>query len=499
MAQAVRLILGLAVMISMITLATFEHMSLMFADNVFVTFGVPDDTRHSQVRVSSSNTSNTRIQRPSAWWHPYTPERASVCLYGDIRFFLTENSTDVFAKELLSFLTEVALRSFDEAVVTSGKVHIMIPVTKLQPHFLDWQDLDRQVAPILQQYRNLQVDFSPGAYDAQRVAFGKTTCAWVVSVKLDADDILAPGYIDWIVEKVIPSLDRGAIVASRRLPRLHYGFDRCYANRNTVYAEPGLNTTCPYWSGWAVGQTRIFRRDVFEALGMPFKSDAHAIALSDLRSAVFTRILNEKPPSFLRRDFELAKDFNSFRATDTEMEKKTGIKMIESTDAGFGPAGFYMKSPLSSHFPFMSVTNLHHCSRETWDAAVTNATVLNTVKGNFSYMFDWGRKSNVTFYHMCRSSTIFQKDRMWHRSVGNATCEEAEHRFQTILYAAATTSVGIAKRVAIARLLKYFPRRSSVAPKSQERNMRGTESPKSRKHRRRRKGGRHPRRKPLKY
>ena len=39
----------------------------------------------------------------------------SACLYGDMRFFLSENSTDIFASELLSFLGEVALRSFQDS------------------------------------------------------------------------------------------------------------------------------------------------------------------------------------------------------------------------------------------------------------------------------------------------------------------------------------------------------------------------------------------------
>jgi hypothetical protein len=62
---------------------------------------------------------------------------------------------------------------------------------------------------------------------------------------------------------------------------------------------------------------------------------------------VYTKILNEIPPSYLDADFEIAKNYSWFDGADAEMERKTRIKMVETTDAGFGPAGIYMKTPLS--------------------------------------------------------------------------------------------------------------------------------------------------------
>lgn len=317
-----------------------------------------------------------------------TTDPPSVCFYGDTRFFLSENSTYVFAKELLTFLGEVALRSFNEALST-GKIHVMIPITKVQPHFADLQDLVQFVKPLVEKYEHLNIDFSTEAYNTTAGLFNTTNCEWVVSVKLDADDVLAPGYLDWIADKIIPTLDRGALVASRRLPRLNYGFNRCYANpKKGLQGNMGTHATCPYWTGWSVGQTRIFRRDVFEALGMPFQSDPHALALSKLRSAVFWKILKKEPPASLKSDFKLAKNFTLFNSKEAEMENATGIKMVETTDGGFGPAGIYMKTPMSSHFPFGKVRTFARCSPDKWAEAVSNATTLNTIKGTYDYLYD---------------------------------------------------------------------------------------------------------------
>jgi hypothetical protein len=329
-----RLVIGLALIAVLALLTAVDQIAHMELSQRQLT--LPDWTLHR----------GQRPHRPEAVGHehPTTPvgvssqdgSALSVCFYGDTRFFLSENSTAVFAKELVTFLGEVALRSFNDAL-TSGKIHVTIPVTDVQPHFVDWQDLVQFVTPMVEKYDKLQVDFAPHAYTTIAETFRhETTCDWVVSVKLDADDILAPGYLDWVVKEILPTIERGAIVASRRLPRLNYGFNRCYANPKAgLVGKLGTHATCPYWAGWATGQTRIFRRDVFLALGMPFQSDPHAIALSVLRSQVYTKILNEIPPSYLDADFEIAKNYSWFNSTDAEMERKTGIKMVETTDAGF--------------------------------------------------------------------------------------------------------------------------------------------------------------------
>jgi hypothetical protein len=93
------------------------------------------------------------------------------------------------------------------------------------------------------------VDFSKRAHANAARTFRTTDCEWVVSTKLDADDVVFPGFLDWIVQKIIPTLDRGALVGGQRMARLQMGFGHCKAN-----------TTFPpiHWPGEAMGQTRVF-------------------------------------------------------------------------------------------------------------------------------------------------------------------------------------------------------------------------------------------------
>lgn len=369
-----------------------------------------------------------------------TPPNSSgkVCFYGNTRFFLDKEATAVYSVEALTFLRDVALRSFNEALTraaagSNGKVNVLIPITQFEPHFANAQELIDFLQPVVKTYERLNVDFGANAYKTAATNFASNTdCDWFVSVKLDADDVLAPGYLDWVVQSVIPTLDRGAIVASRKLPRLNYGFGRCFVNpEKHFFKSMGQLDTCPYYNGWSVGQVRVLRRDVFLALGMPFDSDAHAVNLSVLRAGVVEKILKRAPIPLLKRDFQLVKNFTLFQDTDAEMEELTGIKMVETTEAGFGPAGIYMKTPLSSHFPFNEYPTYPECTPEVWTDAIANATMLNRIKGTFEYVYESGEKSKMTLLHLCKSSAVWRKERRsW---FGMKTCEDMDQHFQTLV------------------------------------------------------------------
>jgi hypothetical protein len=362
---------------------------------------------------------------------------SSICLFGTTRLFLSNESTTVFVQELLTFLGEVSLRSFQSAT-SEQTVTVLIPVTDEKPHFLDWNELAAFVQPMIKEYSRVIVDFSPNSYNESLRRVSTSNCEWIVSVNLDADDILVPGYIDWIINQILPTLDKGAIVASRRLPRLHYGFNRCNLDvKQGLLGKLGTWETCPYWSGWATGQTRILRRDIFESLDRPLHPVPHALALSQLRSAIITNLLKQIPPVYLHNDFELAKNYTLFESIDNEMELITGIKMIDSTDAGFGPAGIYTKTPLSSHFPFAEVSTYDYCSKEKWEEVISNANLLNQANQSYDYLYEWGQKSKITFYHMCKSSIMYKKERKFHGKFRETPCNIMEHQLQEELEAAA--------------------------------------------------------------
>jgi hypothetical protein len=68
------------------------------------------------------------------------------------------------------------------------------------------------------------------------------------------------------------------------MARLHVGFGRCTLETSE---GPGRH----FWSGLATEQTRISRRRVFEASGMPFEISDHSGALNVFRRDAFKKIL----------------------------------------------------------------------------------------------------------------------------------------------------------------------------------------------------------------
>jgi hypothetical protein len=70
----------------------------------------------------------------------------------------------------------------------------------------------------------------------------------------------------------------------------------------------------------------------------------------------------------------------------------------------------YVKSPLSSRFPFTDVSKFMQCSAETWEQAISNATQWDTLKkkGTSDYLYDWGQRSDMRLYDVCESSHFFK-------------------------------------------------------------------------------------------
>lgn len=352
-----------------------------------------------------------------------TAEYDDICFYGSTRFSLTKNATKAFAMNLVTVLRDIALRSYNEALTGKGKIRVHIPITKAYESYF------HSLLGSLDGYDKLQVDFSESAHQHAANAFRTTTCQWVVIVKLDADDVLFPGYLDWIVQKVIPTLDRGALVTSRELPVLSCGFNRCMSEYIAMN----------FFGGMSVGQTRVFRRDVFEALGMPFESPTHTSCWFVFRRAVFEHILKVKPPAVLRRPVppEVWRNFSLQESMDSDLEKATGIRTVETTSSGFGPAGIYLRTPLSGHFEYDKIlTRTQECTPQEWSRVITDATRSNVMKSKMAYVRNVIFAANMTLFDTCKSHKYFEID--W---FDKHTCEEMEASMRKALAKAATIQV----------------------------------------------------------
>lgn len=359
---------------------------------------------------------------------------SDVCFYGSTRFFFGQTTTKKFVMNFLTVLRDVSLRSFNEALIAKNKIHVLLPISSFKPHFQSVEDVIKFLKPVVDTYTKLEVTFTRNAHNFARRRFKKTSCKWVVITKLDADDVIFPGFLDWIAQKVIPTLDRGAVVGGQYMNRLVMGYDLCLVKSNVG----------PFhWPGEAMAQTRVIRRDVFLQLRTPFEAPAHTAALSSLRRAVFRLLFEgEQLPIPLEQKPNGARlKYSQEKLWDAQMENITGIRMVEPSLASdpFGPPSVYLKSPLSSHFLYENIGTMPRCTDSKWASAWDKALYQNAIKSNMDYIHTTLQRLNFSVYDTCKSHSYFAdffagtSNLAW---FGNATtCEEMEARLRKALKA----------------------------------------------------------------
>lgn len=369
-------------------------------------------------------------------------EYPHVCFYGSTNFYFHKNATRGFVIGLLTLLRDVALRSYNNALMGKGKVTVIIPIRSfvnqsfqetthhdLLPHFTSFQEIRDFMQPMVSRYDKLNIEFIPDTLGKAATQFLQTNCSWVVSTKLDADDFLVPGYLDWIAQKVIPSLEnddmRGALVSGRFIGKLEYGYGRCDVNTNEGPT---------HWPGESMGQTRVLRREVFEALGMPFEAPSHVKALTTTRRGVLEKILLIKEQHQLPEaltNMRIKRSYSLTSQHDSAMENITGIRMIETHQAGFGAPGVWLRTPLSSHLKYDRLKAASTCSVARWSEVIHEAMFMNGIKSQFDYVYDTLKVLNASLYDACKSSRTFPK---FNQDLMNgSTCEEMDRNWRSIL------------------------------------------------------------------
>ncbi|KAI2494387.1 hypothetical protein MHU86_20159 [Fragilaria crotonensis] len=388
---------------------------------------IPQSTIHRGVIVPDSATSTrTVIANNTA-----SLEYSDVCFYGSTRFFFDQNTTKQFVMNFLTVLRDVSLRSFNEALIAKNKVHVLLPISSFEPHFQSVDDIVNFLKPVVDTYTKLEVTFAPNAHEIAKQRFTETDCEWVVLTMLDADDVIFPGYLDWIAQKVIPTLNRGAVVGGQQMNHLQIGYDLCMVETDI---QPR------HWAGESTGQTRVIRRDVFDRLGNPFEAPTHTGTLTALRRKVFRMLFKDEPlpvSLLLRRKARL--NFTLQKLWDADLENITGIRMVEPslTSEPFGPPSVYLKSPLSAHFFYEKIVNMSRCTISEWASVWEKAMNQNVVKSNMDYIYTTLQGINFSIYDSCKSHSYFSEvfagtsNRAW---FGNATtCEEMEAKLRETL------------------------------------------------------------------
>lgn len=351
----------------------------------------------------------------------------SVCFMGFVPIRIMPNATKTFVTSMLEFAREISLRSFGDALTNGGGqvIHLRISFGgDLDAHFASWDEFCKYFMVLEDKYHNLKIYMedsrkkNPEGLKTWSRVPETLKCAWIFSTKLDADDVMMPGYLDWMRDEVVPKLRReeklGALVTTREnLPKILVAFDRCTA------LKPSKGQ---FWSGFSVGQTTIMRKDLFEKIR--FVQGGHYFILNKFRKIVMTKFLNQKVPSgFFPEDA----NFTQMEAADERIEEQSRIKLVDTYSSGFGTAGFYMHTLLSGHFRYTSLPRAAVCTEREWAKVMKKSAFINQdiTSQQLLYIRDGAQQIiKVTPNDLCESHQFFKERKL----TGNKTCAEDEMR-----------------------------------------------------------------------
>lgn len=196
-------------------------------------------------------------------------------------------------------------------------------------------------------------------------------CAWVAKIRLDADDVLAPGYLEYISnEIVVKKLEGtsttegrswlGALIASRKLNRVVLGKGVCEAKmmEGQVFA------------GWSVGQAIVVPVPVFVDLGYDIVGGDHTSVGQLLRNEVAHKVLHDadyssragRLPALNKSTNQMEDGIPNYNKAYDDLDATRSRVLIIDTNNTFGHVHPYLVTPLSGHFPWGELNELTPCT-----------------------------------------------------------------------------------------------------------------------------------------
>ena len=213
-------------------------------------------------------------------------------------------------------------------------------------------------------------------------------CAWVAKIRLDADDVLAPGYFEYISnEIVVKNLEGtlttegrswlGALIASRKLNRVVLGKGVCEAEM----MEGQL------FAGWSVGQAIVVPVSVFADLGYNIVGGDHTTVGQLLRNEVAHKVLHDadyssragRLPALSKSTNQTEDGIPDYNKAYDDLDATRSRVLIVDTNNTFGHVHPYLVTPLSGHFPWGELNELPRCT----------GPQKKKIQAGFSYSIDF--------------------------------------------------------------------------------------------------------------
>ena len=238
-------------------------------------------------------------------------------------------------------------------------------------------------------------------------------CAWVANVRLDVDDVLAPGYFEYISNNVV--VDKlegtttargesclGALVTSRTLNKLVLGKGICEANM----LEGNL------FAGSSVGQTAVTSVHAFSEMGYRIAGGGqHKTLCQRLRNEVARKVLHDadyssragRLPALNKTTNQMDDGFETYNEAYDQLDATRSRVLIFDRYETFGQVHPYLITPLSGHFPWGELSKLPPCT----------VSQRERITAGFGYDIDFAfagmtALESVELIDACRSNSFFQ-------------------------------------------------------------------------------------------
>jgi len=323
-----------------------------------------------------------------------------VCMLCHTRILIDNVGSDSerYYQKFFSYMNQVLIPSilrqceFHSSCPSIRSLYLLIMI---QGHIAG---LDKFIQDVSQMI-NIRVFHHTNRYDAIiRKIVDWDDCKWLSAVYIDGDDGFLDGYFHYVsselTRKLVQTLTmdgspwRGAVFASRSIPRLFIGKGRCdYGEQKTIYC-----------AGYSLGQGFILRRDVWEKMGrITTTRGLHTAFLSKFRNFIMQGLGFEKYHSeacngvWTNSDEQIAienKDAADSRIMfiDVAHEMSTGC--------------VYIMNPFASHFPWGTWQDLPVCGDEEKEVIQRNYPKNIEYFLNIADSFDF----NITFEEACRNN-----------------------------------------------------------------------------------------------
>jgi len=336
------------------------------------------------------------------------PEADGVCLFLETRIDVRTWTTEKWIKSFFSYMKNVIVKSIlrqCKGLNSCTSVKSFDLFIKLWGHHTQLTKFIEDVRQIV----STRVFLFSGRKHKISKAIGEivdeNNCKWLSTIYLDADDGLLDGYFDYVTSEITNKLLhtntvhgtnwRGAVFASRYIPRLVLGNNRC-----AVYTET-LHVFC---SGHSQGQGYVLRRDVWESMGRPWRDrGSHWLFLQGFRNFVMNRLgfMEYRSETCEHGKFKLYWDQTQENiAFEKADEARSGIMYIDIPPV-LGTSAVFVQTPFSSHFPWDTWRDLPVCDSDQ------KLVVQQQYPQDVMYLLELADSFNLTAEEVCKNNRYF--------------------------------------------------------------------------------------------